>query len=172
MMTTSRITAGRTDLVPLAVADAEEMVRVLASDDLYTFIGGSPPTLGGLRARYTAQVAGRSPDGEQEWHNWIIRRRDGGQAVGYVQATIADGGRRAEVAWVVGSEWQGNGYAAEAAQAMVGWLHDRGVTTIEAHVNPGHPASEAVARHAGLHPTDTLTDGERLWRHDRHDDRR
>jgi len=66
--------------------------------------------------------AGRSPDGREEWCNWILRREPGGEAVGYVQATISGEGRRAEIAWVVGLPWQGRGYATEAARALVGWL--------------------------------------------------
>ena len=112
------------------------------------------------------KAAGHSPDGSQEWRNWIIRREPGGQAVGYVQATVADDGRQAEIAWVVGVDWQGQGYAAEAAQALVAWLDSRGVTTIRAHIHPGHAASAAVARRAGLAPTGHVGEGEQLWQRD------
>ena len=166
-MTDGKIRSARLWLVPLAVSDAEEMVGVLSAAALYTFTGGGPPGLDELRARYTRQVAGRSPDGSQEWRNWIIRREPGGQAVGYVQATVMDDGRRAEIAWVVGVDWQGQGYAAEAAQALVAWLDSRGVTTIQAHIHPGHAASAAVARRAGLAPTAHFDDGEQLWQRDR-----
>ena len=162
-MTSDRIRSARLWLVPLAVSDAEEMVGVLSAAALYTFTGGGPPGLDELRARYARQAAGRSPDGSQEWRNWIIRREPGGQAAGYVQATVMDNGRRAEIAWVVGVDWQGQGYAAEAAQALVAWLDSRGVTTIQAHIRPGHAASAAVARRAGLAPTAHFDDGEQLW---------
>lgn len=193
----------RIRLVPLEVGDAEEMVEVLSGEDLYTFTGGTPPTLAELRARYARQVVGRSPDGREEWHNWIIRTVPDDEPIGYVQATIADadrraeaadagqraeaadggsragaadagrraeiagGGRRAEIAWVVGSRRQGRGYASEAARALVAWLDGHGVATIEAHIHPRHEASAAVARKAGLLPTERFDDGERLWRRSR-----
>ncbi|MFC4529305.1 GNAT family N-acetyltransferase [Sphaerisporangium dianthi] len=160
------MTSDRLRLDPLAVSDAGEMVEVLAGDDLYTYIGGSAPTLDQLRARYARQVTGRSRDGRQEWHNWVVRRKADGRAVGYVQATIMDDGRRAEIAWVVGLPWQGRGYASEAAQAMVAWLGSRGVVTVEAHVHPDHGASAAVARRTGLLPTGRFSGGEQLWQHD------
>ncbi|MGW4470028.1 hypothetical protein ACWENQ_10165 [Nonomuraea sp. NPDC004354] len=56
----------RVSLTPLTVADADEMVDVLSGDDLYAFVGGSAPTLDGLRALYTRQVVGHSPDGQAE----------------------------------------------------------------------------------------------------------
>ncbi|WP_248959714.1 GNAT family N-acetyltransferase [Sphaerisporangium perillae] len=161
--TDHRILAERVELVPLAVEDADEMAEVLGGEELYTFIGGSPPTRESLRARYTRLVASRSADGSQDWYNWIVRRGPDGQAVGTVQATVTDGGRHAEIAWVVGLAWQGQGYASEAATALAGWLGARGVSRITAHVHPDHHASMAVARHAGLEPTGDFHDGERLW---------
>ncbi len=166
-MTTDPLSSARLRLVPLTVADAAEMVGVLSGDALYAFTGGAPPGLDELRSRYARQAAGRSPDGGAEWHNWILRRHPGGQAVGYVQATITGAGRCAEIAWVVGLEWQGQGYATEAAQALAGWLDGRGVGVIQAHIHPGHAASAAVARRAGLRPSGVSEDGEQLWLRDR-----
>jgi RimJ/RimL family protein N-acetyltransferase len=166
-MATDQISSARLLLVPLTVADAAEMVGVLSGDALYAYTGGAPPGLGELRARYARQVAGRSPDGREEWRNWILRRVPDGEAVGYVQATMSGEGRRAEIAWVVGMRWQGQGYATEAAKALVGWLDARGVGLIQAHIHPGHAASAAVARRAGLRPSGAAERGEQLWRRDR-----
>ncbi len=40
---TDPLNTDRLQLTPLRVEDADEMVTVLAADDLYTFIGGTPP---------------------------------------------------------------------------------------------------------------------------------
>ena len=162
-MTSDQIRSARLSLTPLAVADADEMVGVLSGPALYTFTGGSPPGLDELRARYAGLATGRSPDGREEWRNWILRREPDRAAVGYVQATIADGGTRAEIAWVVGLNWQRQGFAAEAVPALVAWLDARGVTVIQAHIHPDHAASAAVAWRAGLVPTGQFDDGEQLW---------
>lgn len=154
-----RIVTARLELAPLAVSDAEEMVAVLGDERLYAFTGGRPPTLAELRARYARLVVGRSPDGTEQWRNWIVRLGDG-RAVGTVQATITDTGRAAEVAWVIAMAWQGQGLAAEAAEE----LEAGGVQTITAHVHPDHHASAAVAARAGLAATGELHDGERVWR--------
>jgi RimJ/RimL family protein N-acetyltransferase len=166
-MTTDQISSARLRLVPLAVADATEMAGVLSGAALYEFTGGAPPGPDELRARYARQAAGRSPDGREEWHNWILRREPGGEAVGYVQATVTGPGRCAEIAWVVGLGWQGHGYATEAAQALVTWLDSRGVRVIQAHIHPGHAASATVARRAGLRPSGTFEAGEQLWLRER-----
>ncbi|MFD8012312.1 GNAT family N-acetyltransferase [Streptomyces sp. NPDC058955] len=149
----------RLELVPLEVSHAEEMVGVLGDPALHRFIGGAPEGLEELRARYVRWAAG-APEPGTSWCNWVVRERDGGRLVGTVQATVAGG--VAEVAWVVGTAWQGRGYASEAARALVGWLRPR-VRTVVAHVHPDHAASAAVARAAGLVPTGEVHDGEVRW---------
>jgi RimJ/RimL family protein N-acetyltransferase len=158
------ISTGRLILVPLAVEYAAEMAGVLADPVLYKFTGGTAPGQGELRARYERWVAG-SPDPDVSWCNWVIRLGDRGPLTGTVQATICTGDEpRAEVAWVVGARWQGQGIATEAARALVGWLtQQRPVPRVIAHIHPGNHASAAVAAAAGLTPTSHLQDGEVRW---------
>jgi RimJ/RimL family protein N-acetyltransferase len=155
----------RLSLVPLQVEDAEAMDGVLADQRLHEFIGGEPDTITGLRERYARLVAG-SPDPDVVWLNWVVRRRSDAQPMGTVQATITtrDGKSTASVAWVIGVDWQNQGFASEAARALVGWLRQRGAENVVAHIHPDHQASAAVAMRAGLRPTDEQADGERVWR--------
>lgn len=142
------------------------MVGVLGDARLHEFVGGQPATLEELRARYRQLVAG-SGDPAEWWGNWVVRTTTDGRAVGTVQATVAeaaDGALSAEVAWVTGLAWQGQGFATEAARALVDWLHGRGVAEVTANIHPAHHASAAVARGAGLHPTGDEVDGETVWR--------
>jgi RimJ/RimL family protein N-acetyltransferase len=158
------IRGDRVVLTSLREEDAGEMLAVLASPDLYAFTGGGPPTLDMLRRRYAAMVVGHSRDGEQEWLNWVIRLKGAGQAaVGVVQATLPRKGDRAEVAWIVGADQQGHGYASEAAAAMIHALIEAGVRCVDAHIHPRHTASEAVARRCGMTPTEESHEGERRW---------
>jgi RimJ/RimL family protein N-acetyltransferase len=159
-----RLLTPRLELDPLTIEDAHEMVDVLADPGLYRFTGGEPPTLVQLRDDYRRMVAGPGPGSGEEWWNWIVRRRADGRAVGTVQATIVTERRTADIAWVIGTRWQGHGHATEAARALVGWLQGRGLVTITAHVHPDHGASAAVAARAGLEPTDEIEDGEQVWR--------
>ena len=158
------IATERLALRPLRVADADELAGVLGDPALHEFIGGRD-TLEELRRRYAAMVAGPGRPGEV-WRNWVVRRRADDAAVGTVQATLTRHGEgwRAEVAWVVGVPWQGRGYAAEAARALVGWLEAAGVGEIVAHIHPDHVASARVAAGAGLVATADQVDGERVWR--------
>lgn len=151
----------RLELLPLRVPDAAEMAAALADPELHEFIGGAPATEPELRARYARMLAG-PPDPAVSWCNWVIRLREDGRLTGTVQATVTPDA--AEIAWVVGTPWQGRGIATEAARVLVAWLRERGVGAVIAHIHPGHTASAAVATAAGLAPTDAWLDGEREWR--------
>jgi RimJ/RimL family protein N-acetyltransferase len=152
-------------LTPLGVQDADELVGVLDDPRLHRFVGGRPASLAELRARYARLTAGSPRPGEL-WRNWVVRRRADLRPVGTVQATLTRrrAGWTAHVAWVVGVPWQGQGFASEAARALVGWLAGNGVQEVLALVHPDHAASARVAVGAGFQPTGDRVEGEQVWR--------
>ena len=149
----------RIQLSPLTVDHAPAMVTVLSDPSLYLFTGGTPPTLEELTARYARQAVGHSPDGTEQWLNWVVLLDS--TPVGYVQATVV--GDSAEIAWVITPTVQGQGLATEAARAMDGLLTAAGVRRLVAHVHPDHAASARVAERLGLRRTDVVEDGEVRW---------
>ena len=159
--TTPDLQTRRLLLHPLRETDAPDMVRVLADQGLYRFTGGGPPTLEDLEAKYRSQVSGPS-SGSEVWHNWILRLRGSERAIGFVQATLV--GDTADVAWLVGTDWQRCGYAKEAAAEVVLWLRECGIGSLTAHIHPKHLASGRVAMAIGLQGTDEVdADGEVVW---------
>jgi RimJ/RimL family protein N-acetyltransferase len=155
------VATDRLDLEPLRLSHAAEAARAFADERLHTFTGGSPADEAALRERYIVQLRGSSPDRSATWLNWMVRRRDSGELVGTVQATVT--AEAADVAWVVSVPHQGHGFAREAAGAMTGWLRAQGVQRFTAYIHPDHAASTAVARSLGLSPTDVVIDGEIRW---------
>jgi RimJ/RimL family protein N-acetyltransferase len=159
------IQTDRLRLDSLRVADAQVLAEVLGDDRLHEFTGGRPPTVDELRSHYAHLVDGSGrPD--EIWLNWVVRRETDGGAIGTVQATVhvRDGRHRASVAWIIGTEWQRQGFGSEAARALVDWLTASGADEIVAYVHPDHEASARVAARAGLESTPELFDGERVWR--------
>jgi RimJ/RimL family protein N-acetyltransferase len=157
------LTTRRLELEPLGPDHARELARVLDDPALHAFTGGAPSTEDELRERYARQSAGRSPDGTQDWLNWVVRDSATREAVGTVQATVSDHGRTAELAWVIATSSQGEGLATEAATAIRDALRADGVTMFVAHIHPDHAASAAIARRLGLRPTSPRADGEIRW---------
>ena len=159
------LTTARLTLTPLAVSDADTMVDVLGDERMYEFTGGRPLTLDELRSRYRRLAAGGSSDGTERWFNWIVRLAEDGTSVGAMQATVATDGTQADVAWEIGTSWQGRGLASEAAIGVVAWIERRyPAAVIQASIHPDHIASKGVATRAGLAPTTEWIDGEIVWR--------
>jgi RimJ/RimL family protein N-acetyltransferase len=161
-MATDNLTTARLDLVPLTATDAEDLFPVFDDPALGRWTGEIPPAdVEALRRRFAAWEAGPPYDSPERWLNWTMRRRADGRAVGHLQSTVVGDG--AAVAWVVGTAFQGQGFATEAARALVTWLRETGIATIEASIHPDNAASQVVASRAGLQPTDRIDDGEVVW---------
>ena len=161
----TRISTVRLDLVPLTAQDADDLFPVLQDPALGRFTGETPPAdVGAVRAGFAAWETRRSPDGAELWLNWVVRRRDDYQAIGYVQATVRDG--ETAIAWTIGTAFQRQGFATEAGHALIVWLRDSlGVPSVVASIHPDNVASQTVAVRVGMHPTDRLKDGEVVWEH-------
>lgn len=159
------ITTERLVLTPLRQADADAMVVVLGDEQLHEFIGGHPASHADLRRRYERLAAGPG-DPDQIWLNWIVRRGVDKEPIGTVQATVTrlGDGWAAAIAWVIGVPWQAQGFAAEAAGALVSWLRGQGTNIITANIHSDHHASAKVAARAGFTATAEEVDGERVWR--------
>lgn len=142
------------------------MAEVLSHPSLYARIGGEPPTAEQLATRYRRLQQG-SPDPSRIWFNWLLRCREDGHLVGWLQATVCSDLEEAELAWMVGRRWQRQGFAAEASAAAADWLLAMGVGQLVAHIHPGHLASEKVARRLGMSPTAKSVAGEVEWRRPR-----
>lgn len=152
----------RLRLDPMMASHAKAMFPILSDRQLYKFTGEEPPESEiSLETRYRYLEGRKSPEEEQLWLNWLVRLEENDTPIGYVQATVSE--THAEIAWVIGSEWQSNGYASEAALEMVQWLGANGVETIRACINPDHLASQRVAESAGLYKSDLVEDNEDVW---------
>jgi len=151
--------------VPLRAEDADELCEVLDDERLHEFTGDRLASVTELHDRFVLLAAG-SPRAGETWLNWVVRRRLDSQALGTVQVTMraVEGRQVARLGWMIGIPWQGQGFASEAATALVKWVRRQGVDEIGAHIYPGHRASEAVAARAGLRQTEEEFEGERVWR--------
>lgn len=126
-------------LVPVTAADADEMAAIFADERVYQFTGGEPGTVESLR-QTLGQLAENRAAGTAAQLNWVVRRLVDGAAIGMLQAVLSRGSQAAEVSWLVGVPWQGQGFASEAAIAVVAWLEARGVEQVTAWIRPDHHA--------------------------------
>jgi RimJ/RimL family protein N-acetyltransferase len=157
----------RLRLVPLRPDDADEMASVLGDDRLHEFIGGHPLTAAELRDRYTRLAAGAPDLGETGSTGSCAAAKTSRRSAPSRRPSppgTAGARRTSHVAWVIGVDFQGRGFASEAAEALVEWLWGEGMDDVVAHIHPDHRASALVAARAGLEATDEEFDGETVWR--------
>jgi RimJ/RimL family protein N-acetyltransferase len=119
-------------LEPQTAAHAEAMFVVLSDPAIYEYENEPPRSLEWLRDRFRKLESRVSPDGTEQWLNWVIRL-PGSELAGYVQATVhADG--RAAIAYELSSAYWGRGLAHRAVAAMIRELaasyHVRTVTAV------------------------------------------
>ena len=139
-------------LEPQVAAHADEMFIVLCDPAIYEFENAPPGSAEALRERYRALEARRSPDGAQLWLNWIVRLKDGGAAIGYVQATVLPDAT-ALVAYEFNSAWWGRGLAHEAVAAAMRELSQHlGVTRCGAVFKTGNERSRRLLARLGMRP--------------------
>jgi len=143
-----RIVTARLVLEPLVVEHAPAMFEILRDPELYRFLDYGPaPDVEHLQRVYAQLATRASPDGREQWLNWIVFRDDA--PIGFVQATI-DPVRSAEIAYVFARAQWGNGYAREATAAMIDELRDTyAVVRLTATVDEGNARSITLLERVG-----------------------
>ena len=67
------IRAGALVLEPQMAAHAAEMFELLADTAIYEFENAPPESLAWLQRRFARLETRVSPDGQQQWLNWVVR---------------------------------------------------------------------------------------------------
>lgn len=128
----------------------------------------SPELVDTLEDRFLAVQLQRieaNPE-SRDWGARLMVLRDGGEVVGHggfhgLPSAVG----RAEIGYQVLPGHRRQGYATEAASALVAWAHAHGEATVFASVSPGNAASLAVVHAVGFRQTGTQlddVDGEEL----------
>jgi predicted 3-demethylubiquinone-9 3-methyltransferase (glyoxalase superfamily)/RimJ/RimL family protein N-acetyltransferase len=138
-------------LEPQVAAHADEMFAVLSDPAIYEFENAPPQSLPWLRARFAKLESRRSPDGNQQWLNWVIRLPGRGLA-GYVQATV-HGDARASIAYELTSAHWGRGLGGTAVEAMMAELSESyGVRSVFAVLKRSNWRSLRLLKRLGFAP--------------------
>jgi len=145
------IVADGLTLEPQRAAHAEEMFALLSDPAIYEYERKPPASLDWLRERFARLESRLSPDGREQWLNWVIRLASG-ELAGYVQATVTENGR-AGIAYELASRYWGRGVARRAVDAMAAELaaHYR-VHTLVAVLKRANGRSRRLLERLGFSP--------------------
>jgi [ribosomal protein S5]-alanine N-acetyltransferase len=104
-------------LEPQTADHAEAMFEVLSDPAIYEFENAPPVSVDWLHTRFSRLEARASPDGSEQWLNWVIRLTASQQLAGYVQVTISD--QQALLAYELSNKHWGKGITQEAVSAVL-----------------------------------------------------
>jgi ribosomal-protein-alanine N-acetyltransferase len=140
----------RLRIEPLGHEHAEELFAALDHPSVGLYIGGPDvTTLDALHTRIDRLAEGPGADWPERWWNFAARRVEDGVVIGRLEATTYDGW--AEVAYVFGPEYGGQGFATEGAR----WLSEHlaaelAVTDQWAAIHPENVASIRLIERIGF----------------------
>jgi len=148
-------------LEPQVAAHAAEMFDVLSDVAIYEFENSPPESAAWLVDRFRKLESRVSPDGAEQWLNWVVRLPTGALA-GYVQATIgADG--TAHIAYELASRFWHQGIGSSAVKGMIAELvASYGVSNFVAALKERNFRSLALLTSLGFERSGSGDDGEIL----------
>ncbi|OYW24561.1 MAG: hypothetical protein B7Z55_01825, partial [Planctomycetales bacterium 12-60-4] len=137
------------NLEPQVAAHAGAMFDVLSDPAIYEFENAPPSSAIWLAERFARLETRLSPDGSEQWLNWVVRLPSNDLA-GFVQATVASPGM-ATVACVLASRHWRQGIGRCAMLAMFDELGSAyGVHTLLAVIKTRNVRSQGFFQHLGF----------------------
>jgi len=137
-------------LRPFALADAPDVQRLAGDRDVASTTLRIPhPYEDGAAERWIAGHQEKFDRGELV--NFAITVRPAGQLIGCISLTIEREHRAAELGYWIGKPWWGQGYATEAAKAVVQYGFEvLGLNRIYAHHFTRNPSSGRIMQKLGM----------------------
>jgi RimJ/RimL family protein N-acetyltransferase len=145
------VMASRLRYEALTPSHAPLLYPVLRAEEVWRHIGPSEAaTLEELAARFTGMAAGPPPERAEElWVNFAVRLADDGPYCGRIEATVH--GSFAEIAYLFGPAFWGQGLATEAVRWLREHLRERfGVAELWAATRPENSSSARLLRRLGF----------------------
>jgi RimJ/RimL family protein N-acetyltransferase len=135
----------------ISAGDAAALFAYRGRPDVYRYQSWRPKTLGEAEERVKSLEAAE-PDTPGAWLQVALCLRDTGGMIGDAGMHFPpDDARAAEIGYTVSPEYQGRGYATEAARAVVDYLFNvLGKRRIVASVDPRNAPSVAVLEKLGF----------------------
>lgn len=147
---TIRIETNRLVLRPLAPADAESHMTMMADPKVAAFLTdeGKPQSRMDRWRQFASYLGHWQIRG---FGFFTVEEKETGDWVGRVGPWMPEGWPGIECGWSISSDYWGRGYAPEAATAAIGWTFDQfpDLSRIISLIDPKNANSQAVAAKIG-----------------------
>lgn len=145
------ILTSRLIIEPIVATHADLLFNLMQNEAIYNWISAEPPkTVDQLRQSWLKQESRLSPEGEEAWLNWAVRRNSDGVYLGKLDAEVNYANVATNVGYLFFPAYWGQGYASESVLAMTDHLARHGVSKMFAAVTLGNETSYRVLEKAGF----------------------
>jgi RimJ/RimL family protein N-acetyltransferase len=157
----TELTGDRVVVRRFRLADVAEFVAYRSCARVARFQSWDTPYPREEGERFIRQMMRQHPDTAGEWFQFAVALRPGGQLIGDCAAMPqSDDPRQCEIGFTLASEYQGHGYATEAARLLVGYLFtERGKHRVTASCDARNAASASVLERLGMRQEGHLRQG-------------
>ena len=134
------------------LGDVPEFVAYRSRAEVARFQSWDAPYPREEGERSIRELMQEHPDTAGQWFQFAVGLRPAGQLIGDCAAKPdAEDPRQCEIGFTIATEYQGHGYATEAARLLVGYLFTaRGKHRITANCDARNTASAAVLERLGM----------------------
>jgi len=144
----------RLTLRPWQAPDAPHALAIYGAPSVTRWLVPALASLGTSAAMRSTLLRWRDEDENSSGcaGHWAVETREDAELVGGLSLQYAPpGGESLTIAWVLAPSSWGNGYAAEAGDALIRWaLHEQGETEVFAIVQPDNARAAATAERIGM----------------------
>jgi RimJ/RimL family protein N-acetyltransferase len=153
------LTSRRLRLRPWSADDAEAAVEIFGVEGVSQWLTPAMSRVPDVAAMRSVLEAWRAEDERlvPPLGRWAVELADGiadpagAEVVGAVALLpLPPDAEDAEIAWQTNPRFQGNGYATEAADALIRWAFSKGLPEVFAVSRPANRAGARVAEHLGM----------------------
>ena len=153
----AQLTTPRLSIEPVTANHAASLFEPMQEEAIYQWISAKPPKSMELLSQRWGQLVSRlSPNGDEAWLAWAVRRSREGAYVGKLDANVDSTDIATNVGFFFFPAFWGEGYASEAVTAMTDHLASHGISKMVATVTLGNAASNRVLEKAGFTQTRIL----------------
>jgi RimJ/RimL family protein N-acetyltransferase len=153
----------RLAMEPINGGHADVLFGPLQNEKIYDLISAVPPkSIEQLKDWYSKCESRLSPEGDEAWLNWAVRRLSDGSYIGKLDACIDTAKVATNVGYLFFPQYWGEGYASEAVLALSEHLIAHGVSKMIAVVTFGNAPSYRVLEKAGFVRSRVIPDNDTI----------
>ncbi|WP_165355055.1 GNAT family N-acetyltransferase [Nocardioides oleivorans] len=158
------ITTERLVVRPFTTTDLDDFLAYQSHPDVRRHLQGQPHT-DEAAASYVAAQAALDDEQRDAWHDWAVEHRGLGRVIGNLGVYLpAASPAEGDLGFQFSPDFHGQGFAREAATALVGALRSRwGLTRITASCDEANAASARLLLALGFDEVVDETEGRRSF---------